>query len=76
MKRNFSIVFEFRATAPHLITNIDFYGSRLQADRAFYALSYALVNSDCEALHLFCGETEVATTKFNNNNATLNIKKG
>lgn len=64
MKYNFCITLEFSSSP--LVRNIEFYGSRLQADRAFYALSFALPLSDCESVTLFCGEKEVSRTTFTN----------
>ena len=53
MKSNFCITLE-KSSKP-LVQNIEFYGSRLQANRVFYALAYALCISDYERITLFLG---------------------
>jgi hypothetical protein len=63
MKHSFCITLEF-AHSPY-VRNIEFYGSRLQADRVFYALSFALPLSDCEKVILFQNDTEISRTTFN-----------
>lgn len=68
MKSNFCITLE-KSSKP-LVQNIEFYGSRLQANRVFYALAYALCISDYERITLFLGENSlsVVTIKSNNTN--------
>lgn len=48
------------------IQSIDFYGSRFQADKVFFALSFALCRSDYTELYLFQGEQKIKKTSFNN----------
>lgn len=62
MKHDFciSLVFSDKAKC----YNIEFYGSLLQAHRAFYALAFALPLSECDEIVLFQGENEISRTTF------------
>lgn len=67
MKHNFCITLLYRKReneTSQKITNIEFYGSLLQAHRAFYGLSFALPLSDCESITLFQGENQISRTTF------------
>lgn len=46
------------------IQSIDFYGSRFQADKVFFALSFALCRSEYSVLYLFQGEQKIKSTTF------------
>ena len=62
MKHNFCITLVFSDKAK--CYNIEFYGSLLQAHRAFYALAFALPLSKCNEIVLFQGENELSRTTF------------
>ena len=72
MKYNFSIVLvKETPDSEGVITeiqSIDFYGSRFQADKVFFALSFALCNSDYSVMYMFAGEQKIKQTTFKHSN--------
>ena len=68
MKQNFSIVLVKETPDEEgvltEVQSIDFYGSRFQADKVFFALSFALCKSDYSVMYLFAGEQKIKQTTF------------